>query len=469
MQVHFGWAGSGRSAGGASRSSQSGLQVSHPGSAARDAEGCGRAYVVRNVNSRSRSARIGRRAIGEATPGPGQQAVSVFPNLNWREVRLRRSESDPVLSSEKIRHYSSARAALYHALGSLRAPDGTVVLVPAYHCGVEVEAALRRGYSVAFYRVSRDMTADLEGVLKHPTGNIRALMLTHYFGFPQDVDTVFRFCQEHSLTLIEDCAHGLYSRTTDGRFLGTVGHFGAFSYYKSFFLPNGGGLLLNGVLGAEPAKGTAHFDWEIVKSAVGSAVRYETARGSLLGRAAGRCLRPRAAASRSLGVPTRPAGEGPANTELPWYYDIPRFGYDKSISRVSSFLLGRTGWRENVARRRQNYAALLNLLGDLEGIRPVFPNLPEGVCPLSLPLYVDGRDGVEKVLASQGVESYVFGRRPHPLLDEQQFPEARFLASSVLSLPVHQQLGAGDLEYVAAAMRRALAQCRRLPRSGSAI
>ena len=109
---------------------------------------------------------------------------------------------------------------LIQALG-LQEPD--VVLVPSYNCGAELDAVLRAPATVRFYRVDRSARIDVDDLRQAIEPRTRAVIVTHYFGFPQpDLVAIGELCRDHGLFLIEDCAHALYS-THLGRSLGTFG------------------------------------------------------------------------------------------------------------------------------------------------------------------------------------------------------------------------------------------------------
>jgi hypothetical protein len=69
--------------------------------------------------------------------------------------------------------------------------------------------------------------------------------MVNYFGFPQDPEPFRAWCRQTGATLIEDNAHGLFSRDQQGRLLGTRGDFGLFSLRKTLPLPNGAALVVN--------------------------------------------------------------------------------------------------------------------------------------------------------------------------------------------------------------------------------
>jgi perosamine synthetase len=75
---------------------------------------------------------------------------------------------------------------------------------------------------IKFYRVLGSMEIDLDHLVQSIDQKTKAVLVTHYFGFPQDIDVISGLCKEKGLYLIEDCAHGLYG-ARNGRWLGRVG------------------------------------------------------------------------------------------------------------------------------------------------------------------------------------------------------------------------------------------------------
>ena len=83
--------------------------------------------------------------------------------------------------------FSRGRHAIWHAIRALKLPAYAAVLVPAYHCGTEIEALVRAGVNCRFYAGSELLEPDeqeLEALLDE---SVVALYLIHYLGFPQDV------------------------------------------------------------------------------------------------------------------------------------------------------------------------------------------------------------------------------------------------------------------------------------------
>src|SRR5690606_29771179 len=93
-----------------------------------------------------------------------------------------------------------------------------------------------------FYRVQPDLRVDVADLAARMDRNVRAVLVTHYFGVPQDLKPVRALCEQHGAALIEDCAHALFSRAGPSP-VGADGDFAVYSLRKSLALPHGGALV----------------------------------------------------------------------------------------------------------------------------------------------------------------------------------------------------------------------------------
>ena len=64
------------------------------------------------------------------------------------------------------------------------------------------------------------------------TPRTRAIMPVHLFGLPADMDPILAIARAHNLVVIEDVAQAIGSRYA-GRFTGTFGQYGCFSFFPS--------------------------------------------------------------------------------------------------------------------------------------------------------------------------------------------------------------------------------------------
>jgi len=120
---------------------------------------------------------------------------------------------------------------------------GDAVTLPAFICRDVLAAVHARGAVARFYQVGADLNLAGPATSLPPCA---AVIAVNYFGFPQELTPFQDYCRQTGAVLIEDNAHGLFSRDSSGRFLGTRGDLGIFSLRKTLPLPNGAALVLNG-------------------------------------------------------------------------------------------------------------------------------------------------------------------------------------------------------------------------------
>jgi dTDP-4-amino-4,6-dideoxygalactose transaminase len=117
------------------------------------------------------------------------------------------------------------------ALEAFDLPTGSEVIVPANSFIATSEAVSRGGLNVIFADVDEgNYTLDVESVRRHITENTKAIIPVHLYGHPCDMDGLTRLAEQYDLKIIEDCAQA-HGAQIDGRVVGTIGEFGAFSFY----------------------------------------------------------------------------------------------------------------------------------------------------------------------------------------------------------------------------------------------
>jgi dTDP-4-amino-4,6-dideoxygalactose transaminase len=132
--------------------------------------------------------------------------------------------------AERVVAVASGTDALVLALKLAGIGPGAEVLVPSHTFFASVTAIVEAGAVPVFVDVDLDTMLVDEHQLRAALGpRVRGAMIVHLGGFPCDVTSISKFCREHDLALIEDCAQSLGARV-HGRATGTVG-LGAFSLH----------------------------------------------------------------------------------------------------------------------------------------------------------------------------------------------------------------------------------------------
>ncbi|MDD5330414.1 MAG: DegT/DnrJ/EryC1/StrS family aminotransferase [Sulfuricella sp.] len=285
------------------------------------------------------------------------------------------------------------RYALVEALARAGVGPGTAVLLPAYHCRSVVESALYRGAEVRLYDVTAKLQPDFDSVRALAAdGKASAMLLTHYFGFPNALAESRRFCTERGIALIEDCAHAFYGRA-DGQTLGTVGDFAISSAWK--FLPlRDGAMFLDNTQPRAGSRPNVHgespprimkrrpAEWRREIRAMAGAVK------AWLTRSPGKPAFPAMdfvdLAARARDIAGRPLPEKQLDDAQ---FDSRQV--DAAGLRVSRWLTAHAPHHRVAERRRANYGRWLSGVARIPGAEALFPALPEGVVPYAFPLLTD--------------------------------------------------------------------------------
>jgi dTDP-4-amino-4,6-dideoxygalactose transaminase len=135
------------------------------------------------------------------------------------------------------------RMALYFILKAMDLPPGSEIIVPAFTFWVVPEMTRVAGLTPVFADIDpATFTLSPAAVERAITERTRAILPTHLYGLPCDMDPILDLARRHNLKVIEDCAHSL-GATYKGRMVGTLGDASFFSF-QAFKPLNtyGGGL-----------------------------------------------------------------------------------------------------------------------------------------------------------------------------------------------------------------------------------
>ena len=124
--------------------------------------------------------------------------------------------------------------------------EGDEVIMPSYTFVSTANAFVLRGAKVVFVDIRPDtMNIDETKIEDAITEKTKVIVPVHYAGVACEMDTIMDIASRHNLFVVEDAAQGMMSRYK-GKPLGTIGHFGTFSFHetKNYTSAGEGGLLL---------------------------------------------------------------------------------------------------------------------------------------------------------------------------------------------------------------------------------
>ena len=141
---------------------------------------------------------------------------------------------------------SSGTAALTTAMAALGIGVGDEVIMPAFTFVASFEAVLSVGAVPVLVDVDDSLTLNPEAVRKAITAKTKCIMPVHMCGSMADMDALLSICQDHNLSLLEDACQSI-GATYKGKYLGTIGDAGTFSFdfVKTITCAEGGVVLTN--------------------------------------------------------------------------------------------------------------------------------------------------------------------------------------------------------------------------------
>jgi dTDP-4-amino-4,6-dideoxygalactose transaminase len=331
------------------------------------------------------------------------------------------------------------RNAIYHLFRALLARNPQLtVLAPDYNSGNEILAIKAAGATIHYCPVGPDMQMDPAVVERYcEVHNPDLLYVIHYVGWPQPMPALVDLCRRREMLLVEDCALSLLSES-HGRPLGSFGDWAVFCLYKTLPLPNGS-LLVQNTTTLESLR-RLHLRHAGSASVLGRTAELMVQR--IRGRANG--------VGAALQMVKRGMGRaaGALDVERANVGDI---GFnlsevDLAMSPLSARLLDRFDYAEIVRCRRANYQLLLEMLDP--DVSPVFPALPDAVCPLFFPIYVPNKHEAADALQARGVDALEFWNESSDT-GREMGAHARYLRQHVLELPIHQDLTPRHIAHIA--------------------
>ncbi|MEK7382484.1 MAG: DegT/DnrJ/EryC1/StrS family aminotransferase [Elusimicrobiota bacterium] len=127
----------------------------------------------------------------------------------------------------------SGTSALELALEAIGVGPGDEVIVPTYTFIATATAVSVLGARPVFADVDDDtLTLDPASVERLITKKTKAIVAVHIFGQPADIDPLLTIGKTKHLHLVEDCAQS-HLATYKGRPAGSLGEFGAYSFYPT--------------------------------------------------------------------------------------------------------------------------------------------------------------------------------------------------------------------------------------------
>lgn len=326
---------------------------------------------------------------------------------------------------------SSCMAALHMSTLHLGIKEGDEVIVPAQTHVATVHAVEILGATPVFADCELETgNIDIDLLESKITPKTKAIILVHFAGIPVEMDRLCAIADKHNIAVIEDCAlavGGFYK----GKHVGLWGDMGCFSFYPVKHITTGeGGMLIS--KDEDTAQKIAHFRAFSV--------------------------------DRTHNV-----------RKIAGVYDVTGVGLNYRMSEMQAALgCAQVAKLDRIlSRRKENFAALKNMLQGAEGVRAILDSDNPDVTNshYCLTVILDGKAGehrneVVKGLMSDKVGCSIYYPQPVARMKyykdkydtaPEEYKNAAVISDASIALPVGPHLDTTDMDIIAQTLKQKIA------------
>lgn len=189
---------------------------------------------------------LARPRLGGAELAAVQRVIESRHLAQGPEVAALEREASALLGGRDVVAVTSGGSALFVSLAACGVGSGDEVVVPAFTFPAAAHAAAWLGATPVPADVDPETLAvTARSVRTVLTPRTRAVVVSHAFGIPADVEEVSELVSGGKATVVEDAACAFGGRTPGGRPTGTVGRLACFSLHPRKLVTAGeGGLVV---------------------------------------------------------------------------------------------------------------------------------------------------------------------------------------------------------------------------------
>ena len=169
-----------------------------------------------------------------------------FETLRKNSYKVRDFENNfkKIFQSKYALAVTSGTAALRVALSTLKLKNKDEIITQSFTFVATVEAIVESGATPVCTEIDETLNMDPNDLINKINRNTKAVIVVHMLGVPANMTRIRKICKEKKLVLIEDTAWGCGGKY-NGKFLGTIGRMGTFSFDHAKSITTGeGGMIL---------------------------------------------------------------------------------------------------------------------------------------------------------------------------------------------------------------------------------
>ncbi len=184
----------------------------------------------------------------------GQEIENILDSIKSGKIagdgkynKLCHEKITEIIGAKKVLLTTSGTDALELCALSYDIKTGDEVIMPSFTFVSTANAFCLRGAKPVFIDIRPDNLNMNEKLIESAiTNRTKAVVPVHYAGLACDMDTINVISKKYGLKVIEDAALSFLS-TYKGKYLGTFGDMGCFSFHetKTFICGEGGAVVIN--------------------------------------------------------------------------------------------------------------------------------------------------------------------------------------------------------------------------------
>jgi perosamine synthetase len=341
--------------------------------------------------------------------------------------------------------FSYAHSGFYALLKVLNLTQAEIIL-PAYTCDIMVEVIVHTGNIPVFVDIDlADFNMDLDALERAITSKTRAIVSTHMFGYPTNVDVIRQMASSEQIVIVEDAALRLPGAT------GLRGDAGIFSFGpgKPLFTVRGGVIITNSAKLYESLQNyrNEYMSWlppgQWARRWARLMVTYFSQSDLLY--------------SLMLGLGLVDNGFERSATSIPRDYAT---AYADFQARIGLALLDKVNMM--LAKRRASVDLYDQELGDIPGFTPA--PIVEGATYSHYTARVKSRDALQfsQKMYKRGIQTgrtfdyAVTNLKKYRPYVKNRFPRAEQAGQEIVNLPIHIGLSEARIRFIANNVRQIL-------------
>lgn len=151
--------------------------------------------------------------------------------LGGKLVRQCEREISEICNTKYCILMNSATSALMAGIAALDLPPQSLIGIPTVSFSATISAVIAAGHQPVYVDVDKSCTADPKHLKKVISErSIKVFIFVQWAGNDINLNAIEGICNDHGVFLVEDSSQATITKNPDGRFNGSVGNLGIFSF-----------------------------------------------------------------------------------------------------------------------------------------------------------------------------------------------------------------------------------------------